>query len=205
MVSDIEKAFHQIELNPNDRDVIRFLWIQDKKQQVTQENIIIYRFERVPFGVISSPFLLAALIRHHLNKSKTPFAKALMDNLYVDNATLDAETTDETIEKYHQAKKLFKDAKMNLRKFLSNNSKANQAIKEDRQSGRITRILGVTWDIEADVLHIKLLNEDRGTESLSKRMILALVARIYDPLGLISPIILLMKAFLQQLWQEKHS
>ncbi|VDN25738.1 unnamed protein product [Gongylonema pulchrum] len=128
-----------------------------------------------------------------------------MDDLYVDNAMLDAETTDEATEKYHQAKKLFGDAKMNLREFLSNNSKVSQAIKEDRQSGRIIKVLGIRWDTETDVLHIKLLNEDRGTESLIKRKIYALVAGIYDPMGLVSPMILSMKVFLQQLWQEKLS
>ena len=29
VVGDLEKAFHQIRLHPNDRDVVRFLWFRD--------------------------------------------------------------------------------------------------------------------------------------------------------------------------------
>ena len=52
----------QISVNPSDRDVLRFLLLDDGGE------VRRMRFARVPFGVTSSPFLLTATIHHHLSK-----------------------------------------------------------------------------------------------------------------------------------------
>ena len=59
LVADIEKAFLQIEIAPEHRDFLRFLWIDDISNE--QPNIIVQRMTRVTFGVTASPFLLADL------------------------------------------------------------------------------------------------------------------------------------------------
>ena len=66
-------------------DVTRFLWLKDPTVMKVDNNVQIYRFCRVLFGVISSPFLLAATISYHLQQSDNQFAEVLKRDIYVDN------------------------------------------------------------------------------------------------------------------------
>ncbi|XP_037518337.1 uncharacterized protein LOC119395121 [Rhipicephalus sanguineus] len=72
LTADIRKAFLQIWIRSEDRDALRFLWID---QLPTHEHpvptIIEWRMTRVPFGASSSPFLLSATLQHHLETWKT--------------------------------------------------------------------------------------------------------------------------------------
>ena len=65
LVSDIEKAFLEVGPHEADRGVTRFLWLKDIQNPVSKENLIVCRFKRRPFEIISSPFLLGSTIKHH--------------------------------------------------------------------------------------------------------------------------------------------
>ena len=64
LVGDIEKAFLNIAVDVNDRDCLRFFWVDDARD--SNSNVVVYRFCRVVFGLNASPFLLNGTIRHHL-------------------------------------------------------------------------------------------------------------------------------------------
>ena len=73
----------QIGIQPNQRDVTRFLWLKDSGQaRVERENIQEYRFCRVPFGLISSTFLLGATIESHLESCDSEVAIKLKKHIY---------------------------------------------------------------------------------------------------------------------------
>lgn len=128
LISDLEKAFLMISLYKADRDSVRFLWIKDINLPPTYDNIATYRFARIAFGVVASPFILAATIQHHLRQQKTPLADKLIDNTCVDNIFLSAHNDEKAIHRYHESKELFKRAAMNARKYISNSRKTNDSI-----------------------------------------------------------------------------
>ena len=69
----------QIKISDSDRDIIRFMWKLNR-------NVRVMRFTRVPFGNKSSPFLLNATIKHHLETfPKTKVVTQVLDRLYVDD------------------------------------------------------------------------------------------------------------------------
>ena len=85
-MSDIKQAFLNVVIRDEDGDFLRFLWYGDSFS--TEPNIIILCFLRVVFGIISSPFLLNATIKYHLerylNYAKS-FVEKFFNNLYVDD------------------------------------------------------------------------------------------------------------------------
>ena len=69
-----------------DRDVLRFLWVDDPTSEAPK--IVVKHFNRVVFGVTSSPFLLNGTIRHHVTnyESQDPqFVNEFLNSLCVDD------------------------------------------------------------------------------------------------------------------------
>ncbi|GFS89237.1 uncharacterized protein TNCV_1259681 [Trichonephila clavipes] len=71
--SDIRQAFLQICLADKHKDFVRFLWTDSNPRIGEKLTLQVYRFNRVIFGVNSSPFLLAATIKYHIEKYQTKF------------------------------------------------------------------------------------------------------------------------------------
>ncbi|KAH7694477.1 reverse transcriptase, partial [Aphelenchoides avenae] len=157
IVSDIGKAFLQVAVKESHRDCLWFVWFKDPTQEPTDDNIIFYRFDRVPFGLKSSPYLLAGVIKKHLESEGTPLALEMLRNCYVDNVLLMADTVEEALQKYHESKAIFAKAQMPLREYASNDAKFNDALDPaDRADLHKLRELGIRWDVTADYWDIPL-------------------------------------------------
>ena len=98
IIADIKGAYLHMQLNPYDRNVIRFLWVKDILKNVTSDNIQEFRFCRVIWGVISSAFLLADTISYHLKRYNTPVSNDILNNIYVDNLISGVKTVTECSE-----------------------------------------------------------------------------------------------------------
>lgn len=120
LVSAIETAFLQIGLQDEAKDVTRFFWLRNRNKPDVENNIEVYRFCRMPFGIISSPFLLAATIDHHLKSCNYNMASKITDNIYVDIIITGTRSADEAKHLYCVAKQIFKGTAMNLHKAMSN-------------------------------------------------------------------------------------
>ena len=79
LLADIEKVFLQVGIQEPDT---RFLWYKDVDNGRVSEYDV-YRFCRVPFGMVCSPFLLAGMVKFHLKQFGTPVSKAISENIYV--------------------------------------------------------------------------------------------------------------------------
>ena len=116
--ADIEKAFLMVGINEADRDCLRFLWLKDPACAPTRDNVEIFRFRRVPFGVVCSPYLLQAAIEKLLKESDFPIASELKHAKYMDNLYYGSSSVEEALKKYKEIKKLFVKVGMNIREFL---------------------------------------------------------------------------------------
>ena len=72
LTADIEKAFLQVGLNEADKDVARYAWVKDIKKPVVDSNLQVYRFTRIPFGIILTPSWLGSTVKRHFESIETP-------------------------------------------------------------------------------------------------------------------------------------
>ena len=208
VVGDIEKAFLSVGLQTADRDVTRFLWLKDTSNTNIENNIQIYRFCRVPFGVISSPFLLSATITYHLQKSDNRFAKLLQRDIYVDNVITGVNTYEEAKLLYTEGKIVFAAASMNLREWASNSQEFMAFLPQDDKisnSSSTHKILGINWNLLTDELSVSKPALNKSQHVSTKREVLQAVASVFDPLGYYSPTILEAKLFIRELWIDKRN
>ena len=199
-ISDIEKAFLMVQLREEDRNYTRFLWFSDPKDP--NSTLCIYRFRVVLFGATCSPFLLNATIRKHLSLLDGNM-ESLKKGLYVDNLQSTCDNEDELINFFFEANKIFAQAHLYLKEWVSNSDKLQtlaRAYKLHSEKDKVNKVLGLDWNIVTDTLslHRKIL-----TTGSTKREILRSVAQIYDPLGVLLPVTIRARMFLQDLWKEK--
>ncbi|XP_076247890.1 uncharacterized protein LOC143187553 [Calliopsis andreniformis] len=186
VIADIKRAFLQISIDARDRDFLRFLWYDD------QQNIVILRHCRVVFGVSSSPFILGAVIAMHFNglaesfsNSNARFSKhnilKLLKGFYVDNCVTSVDYGDQLNKFICEAKAAMELASFDLRgwEYSGDNSRESQ-----------TAVLAL---------------DQFRKEKITKRYILSLSHRVFDPLGLICPIALYPRILLQETWAHKLS
>jgi len=64
LTADIEKVFHQIVIEPKDKDALRFLWFDDINKD--RPEIVQNQFCRLVFGLTPSPAILNKTIQYHL-------------------------------------------------------------------------------------------------------------------------------------------
>ena len=203
ITADIEKAFLQVSLHQMDRDTTRFLWLKSVNDQSSSQQIQEYRFTRVPFGVISRPFLLAATINHHLKTQESLVAEAIRRDLYVDNLITGVASSSSAVSFYKKTKALFAIASMNIRCWNSNSDEFRKTVpKEDLDKRDILKTLGLIWNRLTDTLAIPVPDRQQLMLAKTKREVLHGVAAIYDPLGLFSPVTISGKLLLQTLWKE---
>ena len=119
MLVDIEKAFLQVGIQELDHDVTRFLWFKELSDtSVSDGSLDMYRFCRVPFGIVCSPFLLAGTIKFHLKQFGGAVAQLINNNIYVDNVMLGANSVEQAHKIYFESKRIFQKASTNLREWM---------------------------------------------------------------------------------------
>ncbi|GFY52377.1 uncharacterized protein TNIN_478041 [Trichonephila inaurata madagascariensis] len=68
-----------------------------------------------------------------------------------------------------------------------------------------TKALGLLWRPQRDTLAFSVSSTADASDSctITKRSVLSATARIFDPLGLISPVVTKAKLVMQELWRLK--
>uniref|UniRef100_A0A915MR56 DUF5641 domain-containing protein n=1 Tax=Meloidogyne javanica TaxID=6303 RepID=A0A915MR56_MELJA len=130
-------------------------------------------------------------------------AQAILENIYVDNIVIDVPIGMTPRAVVDEACDIFKDAQMNLREISSNDRRLIESLPAEKiLTNRTVKLLGIPWDTVFDWLLIKLPQFPEG-KIATKREVLSILATPFDPLGLICPVLLPVKIFMNDIWSKK--
>ncbi|XP_036146050.1 uncharacterized protein LOC118646705 [Monomorium pharaonis] len=204
VTADIEKMYRQVLVHENDRRYQRVLWRRGGKIETFQLNTL-------TFGVSSSPFLAIRTIQKFAEDERASFPKAaeiLKSHLYVDDLLTGANSIDECRNIRDQIIALLAAGGFSIRQWASNDARIINDLDTRAQHANFIfkidsalKTLGISWNTREDKI-CYCAKPIEVAEKLTKRKLLSEIAKIFDPLGLLGPVILHTKRIMQDIWRS---
>ncbi|GBP48943.1 hypothetical protein EVAR_32277_1 [Eumeta japonica] len=204
--TDIRMMFRQIVVYKDDQMYQLIFW-----REAPELPLRLYKLHTITYGMRSSPFLAIRVLNQLSNDEDAKYpaaARLLRSSVYMDDILGGAHTEAEAKQLMLDLTKLLSSAGFELRKWTSNNAELLSDIPRDHLEKphvfdnadgiSYIKILGIQWNSSTDrfTYHLNLPKDSNCT----KRTILSALARTYDPLGWIAPVILQGKLLMQRLW-----
>lgn len=201
---DIQQMFRQIKIHPEDQMYQVIFWRENADKPLQ-----LYKLKTVTYGLKSSPFLAIRVLQQLVIEESDLFPAAtevLRRNCFVDNIFGGHGTEDKALQLQQELIRLLERGGFLLRKWSSNSQKLLQALPSDYYETPLTltpldepkyMVLGLLWTPNGDAFSYSF---NKQNILPTKRNILSQIAKLYDPCGLIGPVILWAKCFMQTLW-----
>lgn len=207
LLAVIEKMNRMVKIVNQDVDFQRIIW--KNKAGVNK----VFRLLTVTFGTASAPYLaIKALQQVAIDEGiNYPLAaKVTLNDFYVDDVLIGSESVDQGLTLYREMNAMLGKGGFKLHKWSSNSNSLMADIKKGNKGeemidgmhiklDNVFKILGLTWDRRSDSFGDSV-NLTALQEPITKRKVLADVARLYDPLGWLTPSIIIAKTMIQKLW-----
>ncbi|XP_071581043.1 uncharacterized protein [Temnothorax nylanderi] len=203
--TDIEKMYRQIDVHRDDVDLLRILWRFDPREPMLE-----YWLTTVTYGLACSPHQ-AIRTMHQLAKDERhrfpEGASILEDDTYMDDVISGAKTLAAASEKRRQLEQICMAGGFPLKKWSANDEALlenvpveDRLLKESRgwQPGESHLTLGLRWHPHED--QFSYTTQLIRTETFTKRTVLSLTARLFDPLGWLAPATVRAKILFQSTW-----
>lgn len=210
LVADIKQMYRQMVIPDEQQRFQLVLW-----RKSPMEKLLTYALTTVTYGMKHAPHTAVRTLQQIAqdNRSKYPYASYIAKrDFYMDDLITGAATVDRTIELYRQMKAMMDGAGMNLRKWATNSWNVLQELDEADTSTiqpiamdqeEVRSVLGAYWCPTTDEIQFKFHSE-RSSIATTKRTITGEVARIFDPTGLLAPMIVRGKLFIREMWLNKY-
>ncbi|XP_036147477.1 uncharacterized protein LOC118647191 [Monomorium pharaonis] len=204
ITADLQKMYRQILVHDRDRDCQRVLW-RFSPDDTIQE----YRLNTVTYGQSCAPFLAIRSVRQLASENAARYpraAQALLQDLYVDDVLTGVNDIAEAKCLIAEMVALLKLGQFELHKWRSSRAKELfdasgevaefQTITDERDDDKT---LGIRWAPQTDNFHFK---STAMPDARTKRQLLSSISKLFDPLGLASPLVVKAKSIMQSTWQS---
>lgn len=208
MTADIEKMYRQVLVHPDDRPLQQILWRTQESEPLKP-----FQMNTVTYGTSCAPFLATRALNQLADDDGKEFplaAPIVKQDFYVDDLLTGADSIEELVQISQQLTDLLNGGGFPLRKWSANHPAILEHIPEDRRETQkeleldqspTIKTLGLLWFPNEDLFGFKVPKLP-VLEKVTKRIALSEMSQLFDPLGLVGPIVASAKMFVQQLWQE---
>ncbi|XP_029175788.1 uncharacterized protein LOC114944167 [Nylanderia fulva] len=199
--------YRQILVHPDDRDLQRIIWRPTADAELQE-----YQLQTVTYGLTCAPFLAIRTIRQLAKDEGERFpraAAALRQDAYVDDILTGTDTLDEAQALRDELIGLCTAGGFPLSKWSANANAILKDIPEERRQVRDLRewesdkghsALGLRWHPRQDCFAFRV--QQLSSQRVTKRVVLSQVARLFDPMGWLSPVIIKAKILIQTMWLQ---
>ena len=201
--------YRQICVHPDDRCFQQILFRRKK-----EEPIKTFQLKTVTFGINCAPFLaIRTLIQLSKDvQSTNPCASNILSHeVYVDDILSGGHSLEDAEFKQADLIQVLASAGFPVKKITANNTALldhlprEDLLNEDFlkiDTCCITKTLGLRWNANTDTFSYAV-QQIFASDSITKRQMLSIIAKLFDPLGWIGPVVITTKIFLQELWELK--
>lgn len=213
---DIAEMFLRIRMNEEDQHSQRILWCGPDGSN--REYVVTV----MTFGSKCSPSCAQFIVRENAARFQSEFPEAvevIEKGHYVDDMLASVDSEEDAIKLAKDVRHIHQQGGFTMRNWISNSPAVIQALgdtatKEKSMDGNkdviLEKVLGMWWDTETDTFRYKLSTERHqllltGHNHPTKRDVLRVLMSVYDPLGLLSNYMILLKLLFQEIWRDGTS
>ncbi|CAI6372181.1 unnamed protein product [Macrosiphum euphorbiae] len=209
--ADIKQMYRQIWVSEKDKNLQKILW-RFKPDDEVQE----YQLKTVTYGTKPASYIATGCLKKLSDENKVQYpmaSEAIASDFYMDDLLSGASSLSEAIKLRDNVITILDSAGLQLRKWVSNSSQVlhnipnidNDPLRVLNLDSSPVKTLGLFWNPHEDTYRYKvneLLRQPTSTKLMTKRDILSCIATVFDPLGLIGPIVIIAKIIMQKVWQK---
>lgn len=208
LCADIIKMYRQVLVSEEHSDFQRIVWRENPEAELEE-----YRILRVTFGTAPAPYLAVKTLQqaaHDDGMNCPEISEMVRRDFYVDDLMTGCQSIEEGLTIKEKMTELLQRSGFLLQKWVSSNQELNQQISEDlgeKKSERgkdiktdeVIKILGLSWDRDTDTFKYSVQLPPQQ-KPITKRRVISDISRLYDPLGWVSPCVIISKTFIQKIW-----
>lgn len=188
--ADIRQMFYQVFVSEHHSDLMRFFWM-DEAGKVEEYRICVH-----VFGSKASPSICNFALRSSVNEADCSLEtrSTILRNFYVDDCLKSTPSEEDCIETFNETSRVLAGSGFQLASVQSNSPYFLKQVNTDVVSTETeisddTMALGIIWNKDKDTLRFRANLAQHDTENITKRIILKVLASVYDPIGIISPVL----------------
>lgn len=205
--ADIEKMYRQVRIHPEDAKFQKILWRDHREGLIRTYELNTVTYDTAPASFLAIRALQQLAIQEWQNFSLA--SKIVLEGFYVDDLLTGASSREEIQRLRDEIIELLNRGGFHLRKWCSN----EPSILEDSIEKSIDphlylrdfetqKTLGVYWHPRNNSL-VHIVKPFKEQQRTTKRIMLSQIASLFDPLGLLGPVIVKAKILVQQLGENK--